>query len=153
MPKRYALVESANVTRISRITMRSIELKATIQEWHMWWRTTHLRLHRIGALSQKHREMNLLRGPLWRYITQALTGHGCFQYYLHRLGRVASSHWWTHFYSNARNVIIVVSYIRDTRFGHPLTAVVGQVYSVVCEPSRWHNQEGSADTEQSYIIL
>lgn len=34
----------------------------------------------------------ILKIPLTFHITQALTGHGCFQYYLHHMSRAISTH-------------------------------------------------------------
>ena len=77
-------------TEVGRADAVSEARRQTLQTWHERWRTatkgrwTHLLIHDVTKwLGWKYGEVNF-------YLTQFLTGHRYFRYYLFKLGNVSS---------------------------------------------------------------
>lgn len=71
--------------------IRAAERRRTVEEWSTWWQDTHKAgwtrsvIPDIGRWLGRTSEVQLDY-----HLTQALTGHGCFQTYLFRMGRAQS---------------------------------------------------------------
>uniref|UniRef100_A0A2S2PSC1 Retrovirus-related Pol polyprotein from type-1 retrotransposable element R1 2 n=1 Tax=Schizaphis graminum TaxID=13262 RepID=A0A2S2PSC1_SCHGA len=76
----------------TKAKVKRIERKKTIQEWQSKWsRSTKASwTRRLIPDIVRWSERTTVRAPLTYHMTQALIGHGCFQHYLHRMGRADS---------------------------------------------------------------
>ncbi|XP_050059699.1 uncharacterized protein LOC126550988 [Aphis gossypii] len=77
---------------VSRDRIKREERKATIVEWQMRWSISGKAAWTRRLIPDLVRWYNRTTPVVpWTYhMTQALTGHGCFQFYLHRFARAAS---------------------------------------------------------------
>ncbi|KAL4082641.1 hypothetical protein QTP88_029702 [Uroleucon formosanum] len=76
----------------SKASVRSEKRRLTLTRWQARWRTTTKGAWTRRAIPNLGRWVGRTVPwvPLTYHMTQALTGHGCFQWYLHRMGRAES---------------------------------------------------------------
>jgi len=76
----------------SKATIKNQERRTTITLWQARWTATSKASWTKKLLPDLNRWIGrtVPKMPLSFHMTQALTGHGCFQYYLHRFGRANS---------------------------------------------------------------
>lgn len=76
----------------SKAAIRSAERKSTIRDWSWKWLRSNKAPWTHLVIPNLDRWVNRTtpRVPLTYHMTQALTGHGCFQSYLYRMGRTPS---------------------------------------------------------------
>ncbi|KAE9543663.1 hypothetical protein AGLY_002059 [Aphis glycines] len=77
---------------LTKSSIKRNERKATIAKWHSLWLHSRKALWPHRLIPDLARWINRsVPKVAWSYhMTQALTGHGCFQHYLHRMDRAAS---------------------------------------------------------------
>ncbi|KAL4082363.1 hypothetical protein QTP88_030019 [Uroleucon formosanum] len=78
--------------RPSKASVRRKERELTLTRWQARWRTAGKGAWTRRAIPNVVRWVGRTVPwvPLTYHMTQALTGHGCFQWYLHRMGRAES---------------------------------------------------------------
>lgn len=77
---------------ISKPAIKRLERSVTITQWQARWASTPKASWTRRLLPDLNRWVGrtVPRMPLTFHMTQALTGHGCFQHYLHKMGRANS---------------------------------------------------------------
>ncbi|KAF0757505.1 Uncharacterized protein FWK35_00017152 [Aphis craccivora] len=90
--KRFGTAPLPGEAPISKGSLRRSERSITLDLWQRRWLFSKKGLWTKRLIPDVRRwaDRRLPRVPLTYRITQFLTGHGCFQYYLNRMGRAAS---------------------------------------------------------------
>ncbi|KAE9525639.1 hypothetical protein AGLY_014166 [Aphis glycines] len=89
---RAAKLPVEGVRPTSKAAIRLAERKVTIRDWSWRWLRSNKAPWTHLVIPNLDRWVNRTtpRVPLTYHMTQALTGHGCFQSYLYRMGRTPS---------------------------------------------------------------
>lgn len=84
---------TAETPTLSKDAMKREERKRTIDLWQTRWASTSKAAWTREVIPDVSRWLGrtVPLVPLTFHMTQALTGHGCFQHYLHRMGRAVSA--------------------------------------------------------------
>ncbi|KAF0696511.1 Retrovirus-related Pol polyprotein from type-1 retrotransposable element R1 [Aphis craccivora] len=93
LKKRFGSTPLPGQAPISKDSIRRSERSTTLDLWQRRWLFSNKGLwtKRLIPDVRKWVSRRLPRVPLTYRMTQFLTGHGCFQYYLNPMGRAASS--------------------------------------------------------------